>query len=385
MTAKIYIGINNTASRVKKLYIGVNGVARKVKKAYIGVNNIARLFYASAGWAVGSTTALSVARNYCSAVGNGTYALFAGGFGGYDSNDDCIGYATVDTYNTSLTRGTCTALSQKGFDKPCGTVGNYMCFLGGYDGNESKTTQCNAYNASLTRSTPTSLSAAFTNASEQAASVGNYIIVAGGGSYTTTTVNAYNTSLTRTIPTALSQGRNSAILTSVGKTYALVCGGTKGSGRSNKLGTVDAYNSSLTRSIPTALTDVRTMHIGASLSNYALIAAGSGATSGAYLSSVETYNTSLTKGTATSLTIDRCWPGSAVVNDKAIFAGGYDYNFTDVSAAESYDSSLTKLETVDLGYSGSSGISGTYVGNYALFAFATVANNIPVISMKWEE
>lgn len=47
MTRAIYVGVNNTARKVKTLYVGVNGVARKVKKMYIGVNGVARLCYTS--------------------------------------------------------------------------------------------------------------------------------------------------------------------------------------------------------------------------------------------------------------------------------------------------------------------------------------------------
>lgn len=47
MTKCPYVGVNETARRVRKLYIGVGGIARKVKRAYVGINNVARLFYTS--------------------------------------------------------------------------------------------------------------------------------------------------------------------------------------------------------------------------------------------------------------------------------------------------------------------------------------------------
>lgn len=47
MSKAVYVGVANTARKVKKMYVGVDGVARKVKKGYIGVDGKARLFYLS--------------------------------------------------------------------------------------------------------------------------------------------------------------------------------------------------------------------------------------------------------------------------------------------------------------------------------------------------
>ena len=40
-----YLGVGNTARKVKELYVGVGNTARVVQKAYIGVGNVARLWY----------------------------------------------------------------------------------------------------------------------------------------------------------------------------------------------------------------------------------------------------------------------------------------------------------------------------------------------------
>ena len=42
-----YIGVDETARKIKSIYLGVNGVARKVKIAYVGVNGAARQWYAA--------------------------------------------------------------------------------------------------------------------------------------------------------------------------------------------------------------------------------------------------------------------------------------------------------------------------------------------------
>lgn len=49
----IYIGVSNTARKVKGLYVGVDGVARKVTKGYIGVDGTARTIL-SAGFCLGN-------------------------------------------------------------------------------------------------------------------------------------------------------------------------------------------------------------------------------------------------------------------------------------------------------------------------------------------
>lgn len=57
-----YIGIGNTAKKIKNIYIGVGGVAKKVKKAYIGVGGVAKLWYTSESaigtWVFNSTIAM---------------------------------------------------------------------------------------------------------------------------------------------------------------------------------------------------------------------------------------------------------------------------------------------------------------------------------------
>ena len=52
MSKGAYIGVGNSAKKIKNIYIGVNGVAKKVKKAYIGVNNVAKLWWSSGAAAI---------------------------------------------------------------------------------------------------------------------------------------------------------------------------------------------------------------------------------------------------------------------------------------------------------------------------------------------
>ena len=136
MAKKTYIGVNNVARQVKKVYIGVNGVARKVKKIYIGVANIARQVFGGGELSYyGKATSLSEARGYLAAVSVGNYALFGGGE--YSP--------TVDAYNTSLTRTSPTALSVVRGDLAATSVGNYALFGGGFHISSEGSSTVDAY------------------------------------------------------------------------------------------------------------------------------------------------------------------------------------------------------------------------------------------------
>ena len=91
-----------------------------------------------------------------------------------------------------------------------------------------------------------------------------------GGSSASNVVDAYNASLTRTTPTALSTARDSLAGASAGD-YALFGGGYANNSISD---VVDAYNASLTRTTPTALSAARQNLAGASVGDYTLFAGG---------------------------------------------------------------------------------------------------------------
>ena len=111
--------------------------------------------------------------------------MFGGGAGG------SVYSSVVDAYNTSLTRSTPTALSGARGNLAATTVGNYALFGGGYTGENKSTVD--AYNTSLTRSTPTALSGGRRGLA--ATTVGDYALFGGGlgpiGSIASSTVDAY--------------------------------------------------------------------------------------------------------------------------------------------------------------------------------------------------
>jgi hypothetical protein len=74
----------------------------------------------------------------------GDYALFAGGYDGSDYHD------TVDAYDTSLTRSTPTALSVARECLAGASVGDCALFAGGYDGSDYHDT-VDAYSVPVAR------------------------------------------------------------------------------------------------------------------------------------------------------------------------------------------------------------------------------------------
>ena len=282
-------------------------------------------------------TALSQARYGLAATTIGDYALFGGGYY-YSSGVGYYRYAIVDAYNTSLTRTTPTELSQARSGLAATTVGNYALFGGGVSSSYSAVVD--AYDTSLTRTTPTALSQV--RSSLKATTVGNYALFGGGsgGGYNYATVDAYDTTLTRTTPTALSQARSQLAATTVGN-YALFGGGESSSSYS---AVVDAYDTSLTRTTPTELSQARdgltattVARTGGSSpqSSYALFGGGYASSFPYYSDVVDAYDTSLTRTTPTELSQARNSLTATTVGNYALFGGG-DNNRTRFDVVDAY-------------------------------------------------
>lgn len=232
--------------------------------------------------------------------------------------------AVVDAYNSSLIRSTPTELSYEITNANWASAVNHALVFG------VLMTVVNAYDASLTRSTPTGLSVA--RWSIAGTRVGNYALL--GGGYTSSSpsstkmskvVDAYNASLTRSTPTTLSVSRASLAATSIGN-YALFGGGGY-SGTSLK-DTVDAYNISLTRTTPTVLSVARNNLAAGSAGGYAIFAGGRG-TGNEVLGTVDAYDASLTRSVLTPFSIAKSGPSAASVGDYVLFGGGYTTTYTD--------------------------------------------------------
>jgi len=298
---------------------------------------------------IGTATALSVARGSLAATTLGNYALFGGGL--------ATGYsAVVDAYDTSLTRSTPTALSFAREYLSATTVGNYALFGGGEAGSYSAVVD--AYDTSLTRTTPTALSVA--RRYMDSTTIGDYALF--GGGYLYNTVDAYDTSLTRTTPTALSVARSSLAATTLGD-YALFGGGCTSDYALPETvsAVIDAYNISLTRSTPTTLSVARTDTSATMIDDYALFGGGFDGTAESAV--VDAYDASLTRSTPTALSVARRNVSTTTTGDYALFGGGYGGG---ASAVDAYDSSLTRSTPTPLSV-GRYDIGATTIGDYALF------------------
>jgi hypothetical protein len=243
-------------------------VARKIKKGYVGVGGVARPC-----WGGGELTSygnvnngLSLARTSLAATTIGDYALFGGG---YDTSGRYV--SNVDAYDKSLTRTTPTSLSTGRRNLAATTVGDYALFGGGFTSGTAVTNVVNAYDTSLTRTSASTFTLA--RGKLAATTVGNYALF--GGGYTSSTVvtavvHAYDTSLTRTSPTSLSTGRYYLAATSIGE-YAIFAGGYTGSDVNAR---VDIYDSLLTRKPFKYLYTGRQKLAATTVGNYALFGGG---------------------------------------------------------------------------------------------------------------
>ncbi|SDN79321.1 hypothetical protein [Acetanaerobacterium elongatum] len=137
---------------------------------------------------------------FAAAASVGTYSLFAGG---YVANSTAIvPTGAVYAFSDSLVRTNPTALSTARGAPAGAAVGNYALFAGGDSsttGTMAASAVVNAYSASMVRSTPTALSVA--RIALGGISNGTYALFVGGSNSSganVTTVEAYNASLTRT-------------------------------------------------------------------------------------------------------------------------------------------------------------------------------------------
>lgn len=359
MAKKMYVGVSGVARKVKKIYVGVSGKARKVKKGYIGVGGKARLFFSGGELAYyGTITSLYHEIEYHAAASTGNYALFGGG---YYSNS-ARNY--VDAYNESLTKSNPTSLSTSRYYFSGTSIGDYALFGPGERSSSSESRYVDAYNKSLTRTyTSYSDTAADPGSKFPATSLGEYAFFCkqGAGSVLTTSLTA--TRLTEKLT-------NSPISLAATSTTNNALFGGGGSISTNgvvaNVANVGAYDSSLTKSDATSLSTARRFLAATSVGGYALFAGGIASTG--HSSKVDSYSPSLTKGVPTKLSVARCYLTGVNIGDYAIFAGGMTGAGVDglSPTVDVYDTSLTRTIMTSLSAKRHS-IESTTVGNYALF------------------
>ena len=350
MAKAVYVGVASKARKMKKAYIGIDGTARKVKKMYIGDSSgKARLCYSAELDRHGMAAALSVARYDVRTATVGNYALFAGGL-----KPGLFSVKTVDAYNASLTKSTPAEMTWERGYHASAAIGGYALFAGG----EQRTTSgsqfmrsTDVYNASLTLSRAPYLSDSGGVLNMGAAVVGNYALFAGGMAdgrgNASVKVNVYDTSLTHTMATNLSgKPREYVRGASVGN-YALFAGG-----KDTYYGyyNVDAYDASLTRTAAPYLTRADNRDAAATVGNYAVFVGGT--------VSADIYDASLTRTAAAILSTERTGLAATTVGNYAIFSGGGVADFCDASLTRS------SIDTSMTGYN----MGAATIGDYALFA-----------------
>lgn len=363
MAKGAYTGVGGVARRVKSVYVGVGAVARRVKKGYIGVGGLARLFLSRGVEYHGKISSLSQARASLAAT-VGSYALFGGGR--LASNDFT---AAVDSYNTSLTKGTPASLGAARGGISAASNGSYALFAGGVNSDLVE-----GYNGSLVKTTAARLNTSLTR-DMAGAGVGGYAFFAGGigggPDGTATTCHVYDSALTKRSSLSLGgdRGRFSATTASVGS-YALVAGGVPNYTVGHKVNFVDAFSSSLVRTGAAALSEACAGHAGARAGNYALFVGGEKHRPAlgdpvVMLNTVNCYSASLAKTTGTVLSRARCSFHGTTLDNHALFAGGF-YPNSSTNAVDIYDQNLVR-STAALAESRDSAPMAT-VGQYAIAA-----------------
>ena len=234
------------------------------------------------------------------------------------------------------------------------SVGGYAIFSGGntdiYHRNEGTTT--NAYDSSLTQTTPAELFCTATNFGS-ATHNDNYGIFAQDKSIT-----SYSSSLTRSQPDALNGGSHQGSAAPIGE-YALFVA----SQANNYGGAATAYDSTLTKTTPDADTTYRIRNNGGHNRNYALIVGGNFAST-AY-ADVVCYDASLTKSIGDSLSQPMAYATSAAIGDYAIFVS------TQVVNAYSNELTRTVMDSLPTNFP-IDGAAST-VGDYAVFCCNSVS------------
>lgn len=252
-------------------------------------NTGADLLYSSVSTAYGfnssltrtKLTDLKYSRGAMGTARVGNYALFHGGA----NYDRTYPMTVTEAYNSAGTRSDTSEYPTYGGTNLAGaSVGNYALFAGGAKTTTNRYAYVNSYNTSLTLSSRTALSVARHYLT--GVSVGNYALFGGGFTGDTSgysaVVDAYNTSLTRTTATALKTAAGKKAATTLGN-YALFGGGKS---QWSYLSEVDVYDTSLTKTSISGFTQGRSNLAAASAGDYAFFAGG---TVGGYLNDVAVY------------------------------------------------------------------------------------------------
>lgn len=200
MTKSAYIGINDTARKVKSIYIGVDGIARKVTKGYIGVSGIAQQWHTLESIKI--VMGLSVGRSNLSGASNKNYAFFAGGLSRV--NGSAGNTAVVDAFDRNLVRTVAAPLAAIAQLPLAASTEKFAVFV------RSGSLEIEAYDKDLTKVTGGALSIPRATSASMTGNE-NHILVAGGSGNSSTTasdvIDVYTTDLLRNSSATMSVKR----------------------------------------------------------------------------------------------------------------------------------------------------------------------------------
>lgn len=306
----------SVARKVNKIYVGIDNIAYKVKKGYVGIGGVARPFFgAGVPMYYGRATDITVDRTCMSGVTMGSYALFVGGLKSVNYSGDTPSNS-IDIYDNKLVHTTNT-LSGSRYRMAGVGMTDWSLFAGGKTGADENT-NCSA------------------------------------------TVYKIDNNFVKTVA---STGLTTAVWAVAGSSvgdYALVAGGRTNT-RSGVVSNVAAYNKSLTKTVVSSLTTANAFMAGCRLNDNLVIFGG-----GNKESKINSYNSSLTQGASSQTFYDNKNMGTAVLDGKAVYAGGYDNNGTGKPQVYLFDSSLTRSE-VSVGLIKGRPAAGVTMDDYILF------------------
>ena len=391
MAKAIYAGVNNVAKKVKKVYVGVDGIARKVKKAYVGVNGVAKLCYTLGKGTVAAKTSFDSVKQRCRAAAArvGNYAIFLGG----DNGEDTITASkAVEAYDSSLTETTMNDLPQGLTYVAATSLGNHALFFGGQTTETSGSSDCLAYDETLTATTipyiwftPTSNAAATT--------LGNYAICSGGKRRSaiydpafgnpipcSNEVVVIDESLTRvTQSLSLRDKLENQDATTLGDYAIFVGGNDENNGRSSEAYVINSDLVEITR-IPLDM-ETQTEMAATTVGNYALFGLGSiGQEGSIFINGLTSDLVQITPINDYQISgVQRRFVAAETLGDYALFAGGnvgYDTN-QHTTVVTAYDSDLVNVElNSGLYVYARSRMASACVGSYALFNGGKLTNGV---------
>ena len=369
------VNIDITCDPIEKTVQTITGyemqeIARKVKKGYVGIGGVARPFFGEGiPMYYGRATDITVYRTCMSGVKMGNYALFAGGLRSVNYSGDTPSNS-IDIYDNKLVHTTNTLSGSRYLMAGVGMT-DWSLFAGGKTG-ANEDTYCSATVYKIDNNFVKTVASTGLTTSVWAvagASVGDYALVAGGrtnsGSLVVTHVASYDTSLTKTVVTGISDGGNAFMSgCRLNDNLAIFGGG-------NKSSRVNGYNGSLTQ-ILSPETFYNNKNMGTAVLNGKAVYAGGYNNNGTGKSQVYLFDSSLTRSEVSTGLIKGRPAAGVTMDNYALFGGGYYGTTAGAWQCDIYDESLTRTNpTEDLGRVGINFISytpsGANVGNYALF------------------